>query len=84
MSNLANVLCFQGRLDEAEALYGRALAVQERTLGREHTQTLVSVTGVAWVLNAKGRKDEAEVLYRRVLEAQVRTLGREHPPRSSR
>jgi hypothetical protein len=43
----------QGRLDEAEPLYQRALEAQERTLGSEHPDTLLSVNDLAELYGTK-------------------------------
>ena len=51
----------------------------ERTLGKEHAETLSSVHKLAGVLYKKRDYAGAERLYRRALEAQGRTLGKEHP-----
>ena len=51
----------------------------ERTLGKEHPNTLTSLNNLAGLLNAKGDYAGAEPLYRRVLEARERTQGKEHP-----
>jgi tetratricopeptide (TPR) repeat protein len=44
VSNLGFLYQAQGRYDEAEPLYQRALAGREKTLGLEHPDTLTSVT----------------------------------------
>ena len=55
------------------------MEAQERLLGLEHPDTLVSVNNLAKLLHAKGDYAAAEPLYRRALEAQERILGPEHP-----
>jgi tetratricopeptide (TPR) repeat protein len=54
--DLADVLRKQDRLDEARALYERALAVVRAALGREHDE-------VADILNALGLVDKRQALY---------------------
>ncbi len=78
MNNLAALL-EKGDYAEAEPLYQRALEAQERTLGKEHPDTLASVNNLAGLLQDKGDYAGAEPLYRRAMEAQERTLGKEHP-----
>ena len=51
---------------------------QERTLGKEHPDTLQSVNNLADVLENKGDFAGAEALYQRCLEARERVLGKEH------
>ena len=50
----------------------------QRTLGKEHPDTLNSVNNLAALLRGRGDYDNAEPLYRRALEARERTLGKEH------
>jgi tetratricopeptide (TPR) repeat protein len=69
----------QGRYDEAEPLYLRALAAQERVLGKEHPSTLLNVNNLAELYRDQGRYAEAAPLYLRALEARARVLGKEHP-----
>jgi len=69
----------QGRYDEAEPLFLRALEASERVLGKEHPSTLASVNNLALLYRAQGRYGEAEPLFLRALEASERVLGKEHP-----
>lgn len=59
--------------------FRRALESRERTLSREHPNTLVSINNLALLLQAKGDYAAAEPLNRRALKARERTLGPEHP-----
>ena len=63
---------------EAEKYYKKALEAQERVLGAEHPNTLVSVGNMGVLLSEMGN-EEAEKYYKRALEAQERVLGVEHP-----
>ena len=73
------------RDDAAEPLYRRALLAQERILGPEHPNTLMSVhnlavlLGMIWAQSGKVDYDAIEPLYRREFEAWERILGPEHP-----
>jgi len=69
----------QGKLDEAEPLYLRAVHGFEREFGSEHTNTLASMNNLARLLRARGRLGEAEQLYRLVLEVRENLLGVDHP-----
>ena len=62
---LANVLGDQGKLDEAKAMYERALAGQERALGADHPETLDTVHNLAILLNAAGDAAAAAALRER-------------------
>jgi pentatricopeptide repeat protein len=46
VNNLGNLYVRQGRLEEAEAMYQRALQGKERALGRDHTSTLDTVNNL--------------------------------------
>ena len=69
------LLSDQGKLGEAEPLLRRALEGKERTLGPDHSDTLISVNNLASLLKAQGKLGEAEPLLRRALEGQERALG---------
>ena len=53
MNNLASLLQDKGDYAGAEPLYRRALEAGERTLGKEHPNTLTSVNNLASLLEAK-------------------------------
>ncbi|KAI9869697.1 MAG: hypothetical protein M1823_008984, partial [Watsoniomyces obsoletus] len=54
MNNLALVLDRQGKYEEAEAMHRRALEAREKVLGREHPDTLTSVSQLGSVLERQG------------------------------
>ena len=58
-----------GLLKDVEPLYRRALEAQERTLGAEHPDTLVSMNNLAGCLEVMGMLKDAEPLYKKTLEA---------------
>lgn len=55
------------------------MATRERTLGKDHPDTLRSSHYLAESLRAQGRYTEAEAAYHTVIEARTRVLGPEHP-----
>jgi hypothetical protein len=74
-----------GKIEIALAHYGdaethlrKALAIQERTLGAEHGELVLTLDALAGVLSAETKYDEAETLYKRTLDIEARTL----PPSS--
>ena len=79
VSNLGSLLQEQGKLEEAETLFRRALTVNERVLGTDHPDTLNSVGWLGSLLHDQGKLEEAEAMYRRSLEASERVLGGDHP-----
>ncbi len=68
-----------GRYTEAEPLYERALAINEKELGPEHPDVVQSLKNLGSVYLAQDRYAEAEPLYQRVLAIQEKELGPEHP-----
>jgi tetratricopeptide (TPR) repeat protein len=56
-----------GKLVEAEEMYQRALAGQEKTLGLEHLSTLNTVNNLGMLKAQRGKLVEAEEMYQRAL-----------------
>ena len=69
----------QGRYAEAEPLYKRALAIEEKALGPEHPDIATSLNNLALLYQVQGRYAEAEPLYKRALAIGEKALGPEHP-----
>jgi non-specific serine/threonine protein kinase/serine/threonine-protein kinase len=78
MDRLADLLSTEGRLADAEKLTREELAIRSRTLGPEHTRTLVAKMNLSDELFAEGRTQEAETLQREVLATQIRIHGPEN------
>ena len=55
------------------------LVAQERELGADHPNTLLTAGNLARTLSDQGTHAEAEKMQREVLAAQERVLGAEHP-----
>jgi tetratricopeptide (TPR) repeat protein len=68
VENLAIVYGDQGRYEEAERLYQRALQGTEEKLGPKHPNTLGTVRNLAIVYWNQGRYEEAERLYQWALQ----------------
>lgn len=79
LTNLATLYRQQDRLDEAESLNARAVAVGRRVLGEDHPRTLIAMNSLASLYADRRRHDLAEPLYTKVLEGRLRTLGGDHP-----
>jgi hypothetical protein len=62
MSGYASTLVDLGRLDEAEALYRRALEARQRLFGADHPSVARSIRDLAIVLRKQGREADAEQL----------------------
>lgn len=78
VNNLGQSRARQGRKDEAEALYRRALDGRRRVLGDDDPFTLVTMNNLADLCRATGRLDEAEELLSQTLEVQRRIHGDKH------
>ena len=57
----------------------RALGGREKVLGKEHPDTLTSVSNLALILEYQGMHEEAEAMNRRALNGYEKVLGRKHP-----
>jgi tetratricopeptide (TPR) repeat protein len=79
LNNLAACCQAQGRLDEAEPLYRRALAIKEKLLGNDHPDTALTLHNLAVLCADLGRPGEAESLYCRALTTFTAVLGPDHP-----
>jgi tetratricopeptide (TPR) repeat protein len=69
----------QGKFDEAERLYHRALVTLRRHHGPGHPEVAVVLNNLADNHQARDDTPAAERLYRRALAIKERALGREHP-----
>jgi tetratricopeptide (TPR) repeat protein len=67
------------RLAEAEPLYRRALAIDEKSLGPHHPSVARDLNNLALLLKDTNRLAEAEPLHRRALAIDEKSLGRDHP-----
>ena len=70
--HLAVLRVAQGRSDEAEPLFRRALEGLETQLGLRHQWTLETMSGLAKLLEAKGSLQEAGKVWVRVLQDVLR------------
>ncbi|KZP17608.1 TPR-like protein, partial [Athelia psychrophila] len=79
LNRLADVYERQGKYDDAEALYQRALVGREQLLGADHPATLDTVNGLAILYWRQGGYGKAEPLYQRALTGREQQLGADHP-----
>ncbi len=78
LNSLAAFYKAQGRYQEAEPLYKRALAIREKVLGPEHPDTAVALNNLGLLYAALGPYGEAEPLFKRSLAIREKVLGPEH------
>jgi tetratricopeptide (TPR) repeat protein len=69
------VIHARGAYAEAEPLYRRALAIQERVLGPDHPMTAETVNSIGALYFDLGEYERAEPLFRRHLEIFEKALG---------
>src|SRR5271166_3158485 len=79
MNDLAVWLNNRAEHGEAEPLYRRALAIDEKSFGRDHPNVASRLNNLAGLLRATNRLAEAEPLYRRALAIDEKSFGPEHP-----
>jgi tetratricopeptide (TPR) repeat protein len=78
LHNFGDAFAHQGRLDEAEKMYQRALQGFEKAWGLEHTSTLDTVNNLGILYADLGRLNEAEKMYQRALQGYEKRFGYEH------
>jgi tetratricopeptide (TPR) repeat protein len=79
-SKLGSFLLVQCAIyDSAEPLYRRALDINEKVLGSEHSEVATGLNNLALLLAKKGDHAGAETLYRRALEIREKVFGTAHP-----
>ncbi|CAN0234238.1 unnamed protein product [Scytosiphon promiscuus] len=69
----------QGKFEEAEPLYKRSLAIDEKVYGPDHPEVATDLNNWAGLLESQGKLEDADPLYVRVLEILGATVGEEHP-----
>ena len=78
INNLGLLYADQGKLDEAEKMYQRALEGYEKALGPDHTSTLNTINNLGLLYADQGKLDEAEKMYQRALQGYEKALGPDH------
>ncbi len=76
--NLAEVLRKEDKNAEAEALIRPTLATERRTLGNDHSDTVVSMEVLGLALVGERQYGEAEQLLREAYETSLRVMGPDH------
>lgn len=79
LNNLAEAYRMLGRYAEAEPLYLRAIAIDEKAGRGDLPGLATSLNNLALLYRAQNRLDKAERLYRRSLALLERALGPNHP-----
>ena len=75
---LADIRSAEGLYIDAASLYGRALTLQEKTLGAANIQVALDLGTVALTAHKLGNNEEAEALFRRALLIEAQALRTQH------
>ena len=78
LNNIANVYRTQGKYEEAEENYKRAVVILENSVGPQHPNLATVLNNLAVLYRKQGKYKEAESLYRRALTIVEKALGPEH------
>lgn len=68
-----------GSLSEVEEMYRRALSIQDRTLGRGHPATALTLNNLGGMLALRGDYAQAEQMQRAALATMEKVFGEQHP-----
>jgi CHAT domain-containing protein/Tfp pilus assembly protein PilF len=79
LNNLAQIHADQGRDDQAEPLYKRAIALMEKGMGLDSVEIAPVLNNLAALDQRQSRFAEAEPLFKRALAIREKALSREHP-----
>ncbi|WP_103126915.1 CHAT domain-containing protein, partial [Nostoc cycadae] len=74
LNNLAELYQTQGKYEQAEPLYLRALTINEKVLGKEHPLVATSLNNFAFLYQTKGDITHATDFLRRGLDIQAQNL----------
>jgi len=79
MAEQAVALHQRGDLGQAEALYLRALAINQQVYGHEHPEVATNLNNLALLYIGQKKYEEAERLLQRALAINQQKLGQWHP-----
>ncbi|XTI93533.1 hypothetical protein V2W45_1432501 [Cenococcum geophilum] len=68
-----------GQYSAAEKTHRQVLAYREKSLGKEHSGTLISMDEVGFALSTQGKYEKAEAVHMLALATCEKVLGKEHP-----
>jgi len=69
----------RSKLHEAEKTFMKVLKIQDRILGKEDKNRLMTLNNLAWCMFKQDKYGEAESIFRSLLDVQLRVLTDEHP-----
>jgi CHAT domain-containing protein/tetratricopeptide (TPR) repeat protein len=68
-----------GAMTDVENMFRRALAIQDRSLGREHPSTALTLSNLGSLLMVRGDFVQAEQMERAALSTMEKVFGEQHP-----
>jgi tetratricopeptide (TPR) repeat protein len=78
MTILAQTLTYENRLDEAETLLKKSLAIQEKVYGSSHPRVAYALNELGNVASRQGKLDDAEADFTRALSIYRSVHGEKH------
>jgi tetratricopeptide (TPR) repeat protein len=69
----------RAQYEQAEPLFQRAIAINEKALGPEHPLLAIYLNNLAFLYKTQGKFELAEPLYQRAIAIDEKVLGPEHP-----
>lgn len=79
LNRMAQLSLLQGKDEQAEALYKRALCIQEQQLGQDHPDRAKSLVGLAQLYEKQCLLEQAEGLFQEASVIFEQRLGPSHP-----
>ena len=79
LNQIAKLYKDQGRYDQAELLYQRALMIAEQVWGPKHLYVARNLNNLARFYQAQGKYVQAQLFYQQALEIYEQTMGSEAP-----
>ena len=79
LSNLAGLLCEEGKYALAELMYKRAMSIDLKVVGPNHANTGADLNCLAELYSVQGKYAQAEPLYKSSLSILEKAYGPKHP-----
>lgn len=79
LNKFSLAMYYDGRLQEAEALFLEAIEIAEKMLGNGNQRTLTIMTSLVSTYSDNGKSKESEQLFIWIIKIQKRVLGDRHP-----
>src|SRR5258708_1212199 len=80
LNNLAGLYHTQGKYEQAEPLFQRALKIHKQVYGKDHPDIASNLNNLAGLYDDHGKYDQAQPLSQRALPILEHILQPNHPP----